>query len=586
LTPERGEARYRGLPLSFGTTPASRPRGPAQSGGGASREGVLVGVIVAVALAVRLLGVARGLPYIHEWDEPFVLALVIKMLIFHTLNPGVFVYPSLYLYLLLPVVYAHTLYLHAAGAPASIKDVVLAHPLIPSGYVWYINAPSFYLWARAFTALLSAATVYLVYRLGRAAFGPAVGVLAAALLAVAPGAVYYADTVRVDAPEAFFTTAALLVGLGVLARGGRRDYVVAGLLAGLAISTKQTAVWLVPPLMLAHVFNERRTALVDARLGFMLVSMAAGVLLGTPYILIRPDLVLAGQSQGMHAYGLLTSAGWGDVLHRLALNLEYLLWPTQGGDWYVVPHAGLGLLPGIAAAVGLVLGFRRRPRVQGFLVGFPLLLLFFLARTDVFYLRNLAPVLPLAAVWAAAGAVWVWESLPLPRGSWRAAGAMAGIVILLIGPAWESAALASWLNRHRDTRTEAVRWLLTHAPRGAGVALDLDLAWFLPDVERLPFHVEWTDRETALAWYVKVRIDYAVVGEWNPVTACPTIKLFPRPSYLPTVAQEAAFVPNSYPVIDPTVVIVRPRAQCPRSAPANGRPAGAPVTFPARVLQP
>ncbi len=569
MTPEQGEAAHRGLPLSFGT----------------ARESPLAGAIVVCALAIRLLGVGRGLPYIHEWDEPFVLAPVIKMVIFHTLNPGVFVYPSLYFYLLLPVVYAHGLYLHAVGAMASIKDVVLAHPLIPAGYVWYINAPSFYLWARAFTALFGAATVYLVYRLGRTAFSPAVGVLAAALIAVAPGAVYYADTVRVDVPEAFFTTAALLAGLGVLGRGRRRDYVAAGLLAGLAISTKQTAVWLLPPLVIAHLFNERRTAFLDARLGLMLACAAVGVLLGTPYIVIRPDLVLAGTRQGVHAYGLLTSTGAGDVLYRLALNLEYLLWPTQGGDWYVVPHAGLGLLPGVAAAVGLVAGFRWRPRIQGYLVGFPLLLLLFLARTEVFYLRNLAPVLPLAAVWAAVGAVWVWESLravrPMRRGSWRAAGAAAGILILLLGPARESAALAWWLYRHQDTRTQAVGWLLAHVPRGAGVALDLDLAWFLPDVERLPFHAEWTDRETTLAWYAKTRIDYAVVSEWNPVTACPTVTLLPRPSYLPTVRQEAAFVPNSYPVIDPTIVIVRPRAPCP-----SGTPAHAPAIFPARMVQP
>ena len=523
-----------------------------------AHEDLLVGAIVVCALAVRLAGVGRGLPYIHEWDEPFVLLPVVKMLIFHTLNPGVFVYPSLYFYLLLPIVCAHAAYLHAAGVLASINDVVLAHPLIPAGYIWYINAPSFYLWARAFTALISAATVYLVYRLGRAAFSPAVGVLAAALFAVAPGAVYYADTVRVDVPEAFLTTAAVLAGLGVLGRGRRRDYVAAGLLAGLAMSTKQTAVWLLPPLVLAHALNERRTALVDMRLALMLVCAAAGVLLGTPYILIRPDLVLAGTRQGIHAYGFLAPPGAGDVLYRLALNAGSVLWPTQGGDWYVVPHAGLGALPGVAAAVGLVTGFRWRPRIQGYLVGFPLLLLLFLARSGVFYTRNLAPMLPLAAVWAAVGAVSMWESLqavrPMPRGSWRAA---AGVAILLAGPAHDSAALAWWLNRHQDTRTQAVGWLLAHAPRGAAVAFDLELAWFLPELDRLPFRVKWTDRSTPASWYAKERIDFAVLG--GPPHARRAVAVLPRPSYLPTPAQEATFVPDSYPIIDPEIFIVRPR---------------------------
>ncbi|HEV2356494.1 MAG TPA: glycosyltransferase family 39 protein [bacterium] len=554
---------------------------------GRAREHILIGLIMAGALVLRLLGVGRGLPYLHEWDEWFQLPPVIKMVLYHTLNPGIFIYGSLYYYLLLPVVYAHFLYLHAAGVIKSFDDVVLTHPLIP-GYGWYINLPSFYVWARAATALLGAATVYLTYRLGRAAFGRPVGVLAAALLAVAPGAVYYADTVRVDVPVAFFSTAALLAGLGVLRRGRRRDYLVAGLLAGLAISTKQTAVWVVPALLIAHACNGRRTAFVDGPLGLMIAGIIAGGLLGTPYLLIRPDLVWAGFNAQVGTYGVLALPRPRVYLHHLSFFLAYLLWPTQGGDWYVVPHAGFGLAPGIAAVAGLAVGFRERPRVQAYLVAFPVLLLLFLGRANVYYTRNLAPVLPIAAICAAAGGVWIWQAVtsvrPLPaagpvwHASWRAAVAAAGIVVLLIGPVRESAALAWWLNRHEDTRTQAVRWLLGHVPRGAGVAFELELAWFLPSLDGLPFRMQWTDRQTPLAWYAKSRIDYAVVSEWNPVNACPTIALVSRPPYLPTVAEEAAFVPNSFPVIDPTVVVIRPRAPCPWAAPlADVIPAGAPA---------
>ena len=550
MTPEQGEAGRRGLPLAVER----------------AREGLLAGLIVAYALAVRLLGVGRGLPYIHEWDEVFVLPHVITMLRDHTLNPRVFFYGSLYYYLLCPVVYIHALYLHMRGILPSLRDVVLIHPLIP-GYLWYFSVPSFYVWARIFTAALGAATVYLTYRLGNAAFGRPVGLLAAALFAAAPGAVYYADTVRVDVPEAFFTTAALLAGLGVLRRGRRRDYLVAGLLTGLAISTKQTATWLLAPLVIAHVFNERRAALLDAALGWMVLGVIAGGVLGTPYVLMHPKEVWAGFSEHTDSYGLLALPGPAEYLNKLGLNLAYLFWPTQGGDWYVVPHAGLGLLPGIAAVAGVAAGLRRQPRVQWYLLAFPLIQLLFLARANVFYTRNLAPVLPLAAIWAALGAVWGWERAARLRPSWggsqrpwRSAAAAAGIVILLIGPVRESAALAWWLYSHRDTRTQAVAWLRGHVPKGAAVAFELELAWYLPDLDRLPFRVEWTDRTTPASWYAKEHIDLAVVGDRNPVYARPAAAVFPRPSYLPTFAEESKFVPNSYPIIDPAIFIVRPRA--------------------------
>jgi hypothetical protein len=117
------------------------------------------------------------------------------------------------------------------------------------------------------------------------------------------------------------------------------------------------------------------------------------------------------------------------------------------------------------------------------------------------------------------------------------------------------------LYRHRDTRTQAVQWLRHHVSRGATVAFELDLAWYLPDLDGLPFRVEWADRATPLAWYAANHIDLAVVGDRSAVRAAPAAALFPRPPYLPTFAAESQFVPNSYPIIDPAVFIVRTGAR-------------------------
>lgn len=548
MKPEQGEAASRGLPLSVG----------------GAWTGVTAVLITTYALVLRLAGTGRGLPYLHEWDEWFQVPPVIRMILHHTLNPGIFIYGSLYYYMLLPVVYLHFLYLQALGAMTSMNDIVLAHPLVP-GYGWYINYPSFYLWARAFTALFGAATVYLTYRLGRAAFGRTVGLLAAAVLAVAPGAVYYADTARVDVPEACLTTAALLAGLAVMRRGQVRDYLTAGLLAGLALSTKQTAVWVVPALLLAHVYNDRRPPLADRRLAIMIGAIVAGGLIGTPYLFIRPDLVRTGFGAQVGTYRVFSIPPPDEFLGHFLWNLSYLVWPTQGGDWYVVPHTALGLVPGAAAVIGLVDGFARRPRVQAYLFVFPLLQLCFLGRANVFFTRNLAPVLPVAAIWAALGAAWAWDRVAglvtfEPRARLKATPAVAAAVVLLllVGPIRESSALAWWLNRHRDTRTQAVEWLRAHGPRGGAVAFELELAWYLPDLDRLPFRVEWTDRATPPSWYAQRHIDLAVVGYRNPIHLRRRAAFFPPPRYLPSLIEETKFVPNSYPIIDPAILIVIP----------------------------
>ena len=527
---------------------------------GCRREAVLITLILIGALGIRLLGVHRGLPYIHEWDEPFVLTPVMRMFLFRTLNPGFFVYPSLYYYLLLPVMYLHYAYLHLRGVIPSTDDIILAHPQMLAGYGWYISYPSFYLWARAFTALLGAATVYLTYRIGKATFGAGVGLLAAALLAAAPGAVYYADTVRVDIPMTFFLTAAVLAGLAVLERGWLRDYLLAGLLGGLAISTKQTAVWIVPALAIAHALNRGRRSLIDLRLGAMALCVVAGFIAGTPYILIRPDQVTAGFIQGTHAYGMLTVPAIKSVAALLVHNLAYFVYPTQGGDWYAVPHTGLGLLPGLAAAGGVIAGFAWNPRAQCYLVSFPVLLLMFISSVQVFYVRNLMPVLPFIALLAAVGSAWGWRRLqgawPIRHGAWRVVLVGIGIAVLLGEPVRDSLALGWWFARHQDTRVEAVRWVLQHAPRGAAVAFELELAWFLPTLDHLPYRVEFTTRDTALSWYAKERIDWAVVSDKNPLSRPPAV-VFTRPPYLPSPAEEATFIPHSYPIIDPKILIVK-----------------------------
>jgi Dolichyl-phosphate-mannose-protein mannosyltransferase len=547
-------------------------------------DGLLIALIVAAGLALRLAGVGRGLPYVHEWDEDFVVTPVLKMLLYHTLNPGLFIYGSVYYYLLLPVFYIHAWYLQAHGIIKSLDDIILAHPLIPA-YSWYTNVPSFYLWARAFTALFGAATIYMTYRLGRAAFGRTAGLLAAALYAAAPGAIYYADTVRVDVPEALLTTAALLAGLAVWRRGRPLDYAAAGVLTGLALSTKQTALWLVVPLLIAHAYNPRRRHVADAGLGVMACGIVAGGLIGTPYLLIRPDLIRTGFTAHTETYGLLSVPNPGEFLQRLALNLTYLGQPVQGGDWYVVPHAGLGALPMVAAFVGFAAAFKREPRLQRYLAAYAVLQLLFLARAHVSYTRNLAPVLPLASIWAALGGIVLWQELSawaygngwVPPARWRAAAAAAGIAVLLLGPVRQGAALASWLESHRDTRQQALQWLAVHVPRTATVAFELELAWYLPDLDHVPYHIDWTDRNTPVAWYTEHHIAYAAVSEWNQVNVCPALALIARPSYLPTVAEEAAFVPNSYPVIDPTIVIVRPHPPCPWIGPADWAPPGGPA---------
>ena len=515
----------------------------------ASGETGLLVVILAAALGVRLLGVGRGLPYIHEWDEPSVLSYVVRMLQRGDFNPGEYIYPGVYYYLLLPVVYAHYLYLHAHGVLGSLWDIQLSQPQEP---YWYMDPPSFYVWGRALTSLIGTATVAAIYQIGRRAYGSAVGLLAAAFLAVAPGAVYFSDTVRVDVPMAFVVILAILAGIGIIRRGRLRDYLLAGVLGGLAISTKTTAFMIVPALLIAHVMNPHRTRLVDLRVSAMGLCVLAGAIAGTPYVFIVPHAVFAG------ARGL--AAQWGGIprfvwmRRSLPEYLTYLVRPNQAGDWTLVPHAGFGL-PAVFALLGIAAGFRSNRPLHTYLLSFPVLYFLFMSGQQLFPVRTMMAVVPFVALFAAVGCVAAWEWLqrrmpPTVRPPWRRGLAGVAVAILLAAPARETAGLARTLRQQPDTRVAAVEWLLQHAAPGARVAFENDLRWHTPDLYHLPFALRFPPRDAARGWYVEQHVDFAVVGTGSPLRTLPAVAAFPRPGYLGPEAK--------YPVIDPVLYIVRP----------------------------
>jgi hypothetical protein len=117
----------------------------------------------------------------------------------------------------------------------------------------YLAAPFFKLLGisvvslRLMAVLTSAVTLVLLYRLGRALYSPAVGLTAAALLAVQPTFVFWSrQGVFVTFVTAPLTLGALLCGWRWWRGGGRRRDLYAGaLLLGLALAAKLLALWVI-----------------------------------------------------------------------------------------------------------------------------------------------------------------------------------------------------------------------------------------------------------------------------------------------------------------------------------------------------
>jgi hypothetical protein len=180
-------------------------------------------IVLAGGLALRLWGAQQGLPYAFNADEADHFVPRAVHMFGHGLNPHYFANPPGFTYVL------HYLFALAYGGTTGVRHAFALHPA------------DLYTLARIAAALLGVAALWLLYAIGARLFSRAVGLLAAAIEAVAFLPVFYAHLALNDAPTLAPLTLSLLGTAGVLRNGRKRDYLLAGLGLGLACASKYTA---------------------------------------------------------------------------------------------------------------------------------------------------------------------------------------------------------------------------------------------------------------------------------------------------------------------------------------------------------
>jgi 4-amino-4-deoxy-L-arabinose transferase-like glycosyltransferase len=409
----------------------------------------------------------------------------VQMLKSGSLRPPFFDYPGLVFYLQLPVAGLRLLAGVITGEWTSLAETSASH---------------FYLWSRAFTALLGVGTVFLVYRIGLR-WGARHALLAAALLAVMPMHVRESRFVLTDVPMTFFVTLTLLLTLRAYEQHRRFGFAWSGVAVGLGTAVKYTAgVALLVPLVAAWLTTRPRHSR-----GWSTVAVGGGFVLafflGAPYALLDFSGFLDGLSHLAAQYRPRDPAddhaAWIYVKH-LILNFH---WPA----FYL---AVLGL---VVSAVQLAIS---RPRLPPALVLlFPVIFVLALGNYSPIFARYVLPVLPFACL-AAAVAVFATADVLRRFGARRTIPivqvAMAALAI--VPPAWHS---IGYVRAASVVSTQAVayRWFVKNVPPGAVVVIENGVLRFPSDLYRSVFVRQATDktleqyREMGAQYLVKIPKD-------------------------------------------------------------------------------
>lgn len=404
-------------------------------------------LILLVAAALRLHNVAFGLPALNDADEPLFMMTALEMLQKHSFNPGWFGHPGTITLYCLALISLGVGVVGIATGRFADTDAFVAAVYADPGVV--------FLPGRLFIVACGVACVWLTYRLGKRLGGPRLGLIAAAFLAVNSVHIQYSQIIRTDVQATVFMLLCALSTVAMAQRGQTRDYVLAGVCAGLACATKwPTAIIILNPLLVALWRNGggywagRKAVLVFAVALLTLIAVSPYLLLDYPTVISN----LAGEARTAHP-----GATGGGFLGNLGWYVGHPLLTSFGA---------VGLM---LAAVGLGAAMYRRDSMVAILpamIGFFILI----GVQALLWERWVVPMLPFVALASAYGLCCIADLLR-PHLARYAPLFIAVATSLAALPMAQAANLAAATRSH-DTRQIASDWIRAHVPAGSSIVVE------------------------------------------------------------------------------------------------------------------
>jgi hypothetical protein len=412
----------------------------------ATRQSVYLLLLLGGALGLRLWGITFGLPQtVHPDEYQYVEAGIA----FQTgdLNPHRFNNPSLYKYIL------GGEYTLAQGIERLTGESWADSPTTSLSF--------YYLLGRFTGAVIGSLTVIALFRLGRR-FSTWAAWLAALFLTCC----YLAGRESHYAINDLLVTLLVVLtvhwALRLLSATSLSGSLVAGLLVGLAATTKYTGVFGFVPVAIAELVGlgsqgagrtrDGPRIVIDLKRGVLTFGAAlVAFVAGSPFVVLDwPKFVddLADlNKRGVQGYkGIIQDPAGSWVFYLKTLN------------WGL----GTGLL--VLSLVGLLYllwrGWRRR-RVDELIVGsLPVALYLFLGRQQMFFSRFILPAIPCLCLAAAVLLADLAEALTTFRRSLAAAIPVVAL-LLVLQPGWRMIRLDRLLLQ-TDTRALAAAWIQGH----------------------------------------------------------------------------------------------------------------------------
>jgi hypothetical protein len=330
--------------------------------------------------------VSKDLPYFYNEDEAHHFNRLANMVKTGDFNPRYFHKPSLHFYTRIPAFIGSFFYGVSKGQLKTVEEIKTGDPFGLNGYQMSASHPILVKGNRIFSLGLSLATIALTFFVTASLFGgPVAPVVSSLLVAISPGLIADSTTIGVDVLVTLLCLATLALSLKIESSEKISTILLAGLVCGLAISTKYN-VW---PLVMLPVFCVaifRRTTVTTVLTA--LIAPAVGFILGSPYILAELPLFLNNAAYEVWHYKIAGHAG-NEATPGLAQARHY-------GSWIINNGVGLSFL--VITLLGSLISIIKPNRKAIATVIFPAIYFAYMCSQKANFTRNMLPLLPFLAV--------------------------------------------------------------------------------------------------------------------------------------------------------------------------------------------
>jgi len=406
--------------------------------------------ILIISYIFRFKGIDFQLPFLYDEDESRRVNQAFQMLVRGDPNPRWFGHPASTLLYLLAVV---DLIIFFFGS-------LLGHfPDFQAFQNLYYQDPTiFYLTGRFVLIAIGTATVFMTYLVAHNLFNPTVGIIASILVAFSPLHIKYSKIIRSDVLMVLLLLIAFFYCVKISQEKEIKNYILAGVFTGAAITTKYPAIIASVSIVIAHLvqqnwrFKETKKLLISAR------ACLASAFITSPFLFLNFSRALnnikhesRSSNVGANGEGLIPNLIW-YLQNSLLNNLTF---------W------GILLL-----TIGLMICLIKRSQSQLLLISFPIIFSLFICSLSLRWDRWLIPLIPFSAIIIAFAVYQLAQWLENITRKPLALGLILICLGLIITPLIEINQVEFRELSGLDTRTLAREWIINNIPHDSSILVD------------------------------------------------------------------------------------------------------------------